>query len=575
MEITGGSQTVPPHGGVLVDGIVSPERAAVLKKTTRDCPATTLNGRQLSDLELILDGSFSPLTGFMNRADYDTVLESMRLADGTLWPIPICLDVSETLAGRIEKGAMVALLDPEGFIPAVLHVEDIWPIDKRLEAEKIFGTRDPDHPGVAYLNTRTGTHYVGGRIEGIQSPLHFAFRRYRHSPKEVRALYRKLGWRRIVGFQTRNPLHRAQFEMTLRAMEQAGANLLLQPVVKRVKAGDIDTFTRIRCYLAASHRYPPNMMLLSLLPLSMRMAGPREALLHAIIRKNYGCTHFVVGRDHASPGVMKTGDAFYPPDAAAEFVSAHEDALGIKVLPFKEMVYVVDEDGYMPQSDVPAGAATRILTNDAFHQRLRTAKRVPEWFSFPEVITELRRAYPPRHKQGFTVFMTGLSGAGKSTVARVLHARFLEMGGRPVTLLDGDVVRRNLSSELGFSKEHRDINVRRIGYVASEITKNRGIAICAPIAPYAMTRDQIRRTIEAFGGFIEVHVATPLAVCEARDRKGLYAKARAGLVKGFTGVDDPYEAPKNPEVFIDTTDLTPDEAAQEVLLYLERAGFIK
>jgi sulfate adenylyltransferase len=568
-------QGVLPHGGALVEQIVSPERALYLKKASKDYPSITLSGRQLSDLELLMDGSFSPLTGFMNRFDYEAVLEKTRLADGTLWSLPICLDITDALAGRLNKGGVVALLDPEGFMPAVLHIEDIWPIDKAQEAERIFGTQDCCHPGVDYLLNQMGSHYIGGRIEGIQAPLHFAFRRFRHTPREIRALYRKLGWRRIVGFQTRNPLHRAQFEMTIRAMEQAGANLLLQPVLKRVKPGDIDTYTRIRCYLAMSHRYPPNMMVLSLLPFAMRMAGPREALLHAIIRKNYGCTHFIVGWDHAGPGATDDGDAFYPPEEAAEYVKAHEKELGIGILPFKEMIYVVEEDGYMPRAEVPSGCMTRMLTDETFHQRLRSSKRVPEWFSFPEVVNELRKAHPPRHRQGFTVFMTGLSGAGKSTVARVLYARFLEMGGRPVTLLDGDIVRLNLSNELGFSREHRDINVRRIGFVASEITKNRGIAICAPIAPYAVTRNQIRGTIEKFGGFVEVHVGTPIDICEARDRKGLYAKARAGLVKGFTGIDDPYEVPKNPEVFLDTTELTPDEAAQEVLIYLERTGFIK
>lgn len=388
-------------------------------------------------------------------------------------------------------------------------------------------------------------------------------------------LYKKLGWRKIVGFQTRNPLHRAQFEMTLRAMERGRANLLLQPVVQRVRPGDIDTYTRIRCYLETARHYPPNMMLLSLLPLSMRMAGPKEALLHAIIRKNYGCTHFIVGRDHAGPGKCDNGERYYPGNAANELALSYESELGIGIIPFDELVYVVEEDEYMPVSEVDPDLTVRRMTDDDFHRKLRTSKRVPEWFTFSAVIDELRKAHPPRHRQRFTVFCTGLSGAGKSTIARVLYARFLEMGGRPVTLLDGDIVRRNLSSELGFSKEHRDINVRRIGFVASEITKNRGIAICAPIAPYAETRRRIRHDIEDYGGFIEVHVGTPLEVCETRDRKGLYAKARAGLIKGFTGVDDPYEAPEVPEVRIDTTDLTPDEAAQEVLLYLERSGYIK
>ena len=563
------------HGGDLINLIVEPDRAKVLKELSLSLPSVTLTPRQLSDLELLMNGAFSPLTGFMTQSEYESVLDRMRLQDDTLWPMPICLDVSETEADKLEIGQSLALLDAEGFMLAVLHIEDLWPIDKKQEATAIFNTNDPSHPGVEYLFSRSGGFYIGGTVEGLQAPLHFAFRRHRHTPMEARRLYRKLGWRRIVGFQTRNPLHRVQFEMTIRAMEAVGANLLLQPVVQRVKPGDIDTYTRIRCYLAAAQHYPPNMMLLSLLPLTMRLAGPREALLHAIIRKNYGCTHFIVGRNHASPGNNNKGNPFYPPMAAAELVESFSEELKIGIITFNEMVYDADEDEYLPANEIPPDHQTRSITDDAFHGVLRKGKRVPDWFTFPEVIDELRKGYPPRHRQGFTVFCTGLSGAGKSTIAKVLYARFLEMGGRPVTLLDGDIVRRNLSSELGFSKEHRDINVRRIGYVASEITKNRGIAICAPIAPYASTRSHIREAIEAYGGFIEVFVSTPLDVCESRDRKGLYAKARAGMIKGFTGVDDPYEPPTHPEVVIDTSDLTPDEAAQEILLRLERTGYIK
>ena len=569
------SHRVIPYGGELVNLMTNPERAQALKTLSRDLQTITLTSRQLSDLELLMNGAFSPIKGFMTSADYESVIDRMRLQDGTLWPIPICLDVSEAEAGRLEVGQTVSLCDSEGFMLAVLHVEDIWRIEKSRECERVYGTQDVGHPGVDYAVNQTGTHYVGGRIEGIQLPLHFAFKRHRHTPAEIRKLYGKLGWRRIVGFQTRNPLHRAQFELTLRGMAEAKANLLLHPVVRRVKPGDIDTYTRIRCYLEASRHYPPNMMLLSLLPLAMRMAGPREALLHAIIRRNYGCTHFIIGRDHAGPGMDKDGRPFYDPDEAKKMALSLTDELGITILPFEEMLYVVEEDAYMSVSEASPDVQVRSLSDDEFNLRLRTGKRIPEWFTFPEVIEELCQAHPPRDRQGFTVFCTGLSGAGKSTIARVLYARFLEMGKRPVSLLDGDVVRRNLSSELGFSKEHRDINVRRIGFVASEITKNRGIAICAPIAPYAVTRRQIRHTIEAYGGFIEVHVDTPLEVCESRDRKGMYAKARLGLIKGFTGVDDPYESPENPEVRIDTTDLTPDEAAQEVLLYLERARYIK
>ncbi len=559
----------------LVNLIVEPSRADILKKLSLNLPGITLTPRQLSDLELLMNGSFSPLTGFMKQSDYESVLDRMRLQDGTIWPMPICLDVSEAEAEKLEIGQSLALLDAEGFMLAVLHIEDIWPVNKKEESEKVFGTTDHAHPGVDYLFSRTGGYYIGGPIEGVQVPLHFAFRRHRHTPVEIKRLYRKLGWRRIVGFQTRNPLHRTQFEMTIRAMEKVGANLLLQPVVQQVRPGDIDTYTRIRCYLAAAQHYPPNMMLLSLLPLTMRMAGPREALLHAIIRKNYGCTHFIIGRNHAGPGLDQNGNGFYSASAAAELVESLSEELGLGIISFDEMVYDAEEDEYLSANDVKPTHTVRNLSGDEFHRILRRGKRVPGWFTFPEVIDELRKGYPPRHRQGVTIFCTGLSGSGKSTIAKVLYARFLEMGGRPVTLLDGDIVRRNLSSELGFSKEHRDINVRRIGFVASEITKNRGIAICAPIAPYAKTRDQIRETIEEYGGFIEVHVSTPLDVCEGRDRKGLYAKARAGLIKGFTGIDDPYESPRRPEIVIDTTDLTPDEAAQEILLHLERTGYIK
>ena len=566
---------VVPHGGELVNLIVNSQRTCVLKKLSRDFESITLSNRQLSDLELLMNGGFSPLQGFMTRADYEPVIEHMRLKNGILWPVPICLDVSESEAGRLKKGQSVALRDREGFMLCVLHIEDVWPIDKTYEAEKVYGTKDTRHPGVNYLINHIGTHYIGGSIEGIQYPLHFAFRRLRYTPVEIRSLYKKLGWRRIVGFHTRNPLHRAQFEITLRAMSRAKANLLLHPVAGSVKPGDIDTYTRIRCYMEVGRNYPPNMMLLSLLPLAMRMAGPREALLHAIIRKNYGCTHFIIGRDHAGPGLRPDGSPFYDSDAAQKLVLAFENELGIKIVPFEEMVYNVETNSHMPISEVSSGEQVRSLSDDSFHQKLRSGKPLPDWFTFPEVIDTLRKAYPPRHKQGFTIFCTGLSGAGKSTIARVLYARFLETGFRPVTLLDGDIVRHNLSSELGFSKEHRDINVRRIGFVAGEITKNRGIAICAPIAPYRDTRRQIRKTIEKYGGFIEVYVDTPLKICEKRDRKGLYAKARAGLVKGFTGVNDPYETPESAEVIIDTTDMTPDEAAQEVLLYLEHTSFIK
>jgi len=564
-----------PHGGELVNLIARPERARILKKLSLNLQTVNLSRRSVSDLELLINGAFSPLRGFMTQTDYESVLDRMRLQDETLWPLPVCLDISEAEADSLETGQSVALRDGEGFMLAVMHIEAIWRIDKLREAENIFGIQDIQHPGVDYLLNHKGTHYIGGVVEGLQLPLHAAFKGLRHTPAELRALFTKFGWRRVIGFHTRNPLHRAQFELTIKAMADARANLLLHPIAGRAKPSDIDYYTRIHCYQAVSRHYPPNSMLLSLLPLTMRMAGPREALWHAIIRKNYGCTHFIIGRSHASPGFGADGQPFYPPKAAQELLHSYQAELDIEIIAFDEFVYVADEDLYAPENEIPADATVKRLSNDDFHHKLRHSRRIPKWFTFPEVIDELRKAYPPRHKQGVTIFCTGLSGAGKSTIARVLYSRFLEMGGRPVTLLDGDIVRLNLSNELGFSREHRDINVKRIGFVASEITKNRGIAICAPIAPYAATRKQVRRLIEKYGGYIEVYVATPLDVCEGRDRKGLYAKARAGIIKGYTGIDDPYEAPLNPEVFIDTTDITPDEAVQEVLLYMGRAGYTR
>ena len=566
---------IRPHGGSLVNLIVDEERKNTLKDLSLHIPSIILSGRHLCDLELLMNGAFSPLTGFMTHPDYESVLDRMHLQEGTLWPMPVCLDVTEVQSGQLEAGQSVALRDPEGFMLAVMHIEELWPIDKKRESLVVYGTDDANHPGVDYLLNQAGSHYVGGTIEGLQMPLHFDFKQLRLTPLEVRTVCAKLGWRRMVGFQTRNPLHRSQFEVTVRAMRQAKANLLLQPVVGRTKPGDVDYYTRVRCYQAVTCHYPPNTMLLSLLPLAMRMAGPREALWHALIRKNYGCTHFIVGRDHAGPGLNKEGEPFYGAYQAQELLNQHRKEIGIEIIPFEEMVYVPDKGQYFPNSEVAADDVAKTISGSRLRSLLYSGLEIPEWFTFPDVIEELRKAYPPRDKQGFTVFFTGLSGAGKSTIARVLLSWFLEMGDRPVTLLDGDIVRRHLSSELGFSKEHRDINIRRIGFVASEITKNRGIAICAPIAPYRLSRRDVRQMIEQYGGFIEVHVATPLDVCVQRDPKGMYAKARAGLIKDFTGIDDPYEVPEDPELRIDTTELTPEEAAQEVVLELQRQGYIK
>ncbi len=565
---------IEPHGGELVDLIVDSDRAAELHEASRDWPSVDLNPRQLCDLELLANGAFSPLRGFLGRADYDRVCSEMRLVDGTLWPIPITLDVPRETADELEPGTVVALRDPEGVMLAALTVTELWEPDKEAEAERVYGTTNPEHPGVAYLYDVAGPVYVGGRVEAVQLPVHYDFPELRKTPAEVRAEFIRKGWTRVVAFQTRNPMHRAHVELTMRAAKDQQANLLIHPVVGLTKPGDVDHYTRVRAYQAVMERYPQMTATLALLNLAMRMAGPREALWHAIIRKNHGATHFIVGRDHAGPGADSDGNPFYGPYDAQELYEAHEDELGVKMVDFKLMVYDPEDDRYLPVDEVPEGRKTLSISGTELRERLADGREIPEWFSYPEVVAELRRTHPPRARQGFTVFFTGLSGAGKSTIANALMVKLLQMGGRPVTLLDGDIVRKNLSSELGFSKEHRDINILRIGFVASEITKNGGVAICAPIAPYDGTRQKVRRMIEPVGGFVLVHVATPLEVCEQRDRKGLYAKARAGIIKEFTGISDPYEEPADAEVTIDTTDTSPDEAANRIILYLERLGYI-
>jgi sulfate adenylyltransferase len=566
---------IKPHGGELKQLYLAAEAAQEEKRRAAEYPSWDLTQRQLCDLELILNGGFSPLEGFLGQADYDRVVEEMRLADGTFWPMPITLDVPKAFADSINSGQRIALRDPEGVIIAVMDISDVWTPDKHREAEGVFGADDLAHPGVTYLHKVAHPVYLGGKLTGVTLPSHYDFKHLRDTPAELRAKFEKFGWRRVVAFQTRNPMHRAHVELTFRAAKQAEANLLIQPVVGMTKPGDVDHFSRVRCYEHVIKKYPEQTTTLSLLPLAMRMGGPREAAWHAIIRKNYGCTHFIIGRDHAGPGKNSQGKDFYGPYDAQALVEKYKDEIGIEVVPFQQMSYVANKDTYLPASEVQEGDQVLDISGTEFRRRMREGAEIPEWFGYKEVVEELRKTYPPRDKQGFTVFFTGLSGSGKSTIANALMAKLMEVGGRRVTLLDGDLVRKHLSSELGFSKEHRDLNIQRIGYVASEITKNGGTAICAPIAPYAETRRRVREMIEeAGGGFIEVHVATSIEECEKRDRKGLYAKARAGLIKGFTGIDDPYEAPENPELRIDTADCSPDEAAQRVILKLENLGFI-
>ena len=569
-------QNVPAHGGSLNNLLVSAKDAEILQNSAIDYPSVTLSRRQLCDLELLLNGGFSPLTGFLNQNDYQQVISQRRLADGTLWPIPVVLDVPSADAEKYRTGQQLALRDSEGFMLAVMTIEDIWNPDKDQEAQNVYGTQSTQHPGVYQLFHDTHDAYLGGKISGVQLPMHFDFEDLWYSPPELRHQFEKMGWKNVVAFHTSHPMHRLHRELTLNVAKEVQAHILIHPTVGSTKPGDTHYFARVRCYRAISRHYPHRLSMLSLLPLSMRIAGPVEALWHAIVQQNYGCTHFIVGPDHASPDVDRAKHSWlYEPEAAADLLDQHSDDLNIKIVKVPELGYSPSKSKFLPVAELSqANLEHRNIDANQLRQMLNKSEDVPDWFSYPEVINELQRIYPTRNKLGFTLFFTGLSGSGKSTLARIIYAKLVEDGNRPVTLLDGDIVRLNLSSELGFSKEHRNLNINRIGFVANEITKNGGVAICAPIAPYVNTRRKIRGLIEAHGAFIEVYVSTPLETCEARDRKGLYVKARKGIIPEFTGVSDPYEVPEHAELTIDTSDCTPMEAAQDIFLYLLREGFV-
>ncbi len=564
--------TIPPHGGTLCRLLADPERAEQLKAQAREARALVLTPRQLCDLDLLLNGGFSPLRGFLGRADYESVLESMRLPSGALWPIPVTLDVPAKLADTFTPGERVALQDPEGFTHALLTVSEVWRPDLRREAEAVYGTSADTHPGVRQLHEQTHDTYVGGEVEGIEPPAHYDFENLWDTPEGLRELFARMGWRRVLACQPAGVIHRREREMILAAAKTARAHVLLHPAVGVSAPGDLHYYARVRCYQAVRAHFPHGLAVLSLLPLARRHAGPRSALWHALIQQNYGATHFLVEPHHGAPD---GNGRHYPADAARELIARHESELAITAVFAEPLRYEPRRGAWVRAGSENAQADTAPdLDEPELRRRLSAGDEIPEWFSYPEVIEELRRVYPPRGRQGFTLFFTGLSGAGKSTLAKLVYAKLVEAGGRPVTLLDGDIVRRNLSSELGFSRAHRDINVRRIGFVASEITKNGGVAICAPIAPYAATRRAVRELIAEHGAFIEIHVATPLEVCEARDRKGLYEKARKGVIPEFTGISDPYEPPDHPEIRLDTTHLSPVEAAQEIFLYLLREGYL-
>lgn len=561
-----------PYGGTLVDLLVPAHELAHVKSYANQLPSIQLSERSACDLELLATGAFSPLDRFMGQADYQSVLDNMRLARGAIFPIPITLPVEENPALRI--GQEIALRDAKQNLLAIMTIEEMYTWDREEVSQKVFGTLDVRHPLVAEMH-RWGPINISGRLQVIQLPLHYDFQDLRLTPKQVRERLEAEGHSNIVAFQTRNPLHRVHEELTRRAVERVDGTLLLHPVVGMTKPGDVDHYTRVRTYKAlARNYYDPNRIVLALTPLAMRMAGPREALWHALIRRNYGVSYLIVGRDHASPGKDSQGKPFYGPYDAQELVQQYSDELGVKMLPSQEVVYLPDEDRYEEVTNVPSDAKIASISGTQVREEyLNRGKQLPAWFTRPETAQILADVHPPRHRQGVCLWFTGLSGAGKSTTADILTVLLLERG-RQVTVLDGDVVRTHLSKGLGFNREDRDTNVRRIGYVAAEIARHGGIAICAAVSPYRAARNDVRMMA---GGdhFVEIFVDTPIEVCEERDTKGMYAKARRGEIKEFTGIDDPYEEPINPDLRLETTGVTPEQNARIVLQYLIDQGFVQ
>jgi len=566
------SVVIPPYGGKLVNLLVEGnERDALIKEASR-LPYIQISERALNDLELLAIGGFSPVDRFMGEADYHRVMDEMRLMDGTLFPLPITLTVDRD---EIPQGAeKIVLRDSRNNMLAIMNIDEMFKWDWREEAQKTLGSTDPRHPLVAEM-VRWGDVCISGEMKVINLPKYNDFVELRRTPVEVRDLLDDLGYEKVVAFQTRNPMHRVHEELTKRAAEEIGGALLIHPVVGLTKPGDVDHYTRCRVYKALyEHYYDQDKTVLSLLPLAMRMAGPREAVLHAIIRRNYGVTHFIVGRDHAGPGVDGDGKPFYGPYDAQELLSKHAEEIGVQMVPFKWMVYLADEQRYEEADKVPEGANVKTISGTQVRDDyLAQGKLLPEWFTRKETAEILMEVNPPMHRRGFCLWFTGLSGAGKSTIAEASVPMLLERG-RQLTVLDGDVVRTHLSKGLGFSKEDRDTNILRIGFVASEIAGHNGTVICAAISPYAQTRNEVKKMI-GHDRFIEVFVDTPLDVCESRDVKGLYAKARAGEIKGFTGIDDPYEAPRDPELRLSTVNKTPEDCATEIVEYLQNKGFLR
>lgn len=569
---THNSKLISPYGGQLVNLVVTGEERQEIIERSKRLPSIKISARALCDLELLATGAFSPLDRFMKKADYERVLTEMRLENGALFPIPVTLPLDEDALPS--WGEQVTLCDARNNTLAVMQIEEVYHWDPLREARLVLGTTDSKHPLISEM-VGWGKVYVSGALKVVDLPYYYDFVDLRRTPLQVRDALEQMGHANVVAFQTRNPMHRIHEELTKRAAEEVNGSLLIHPVVGMTKPGDVDHYTRVRVYRAlVENYYDQSKTLLSLLPLAMRMAGPREAIWHAIIRRNYGANHFIIGRDHAGPGTDSHGKPFYGPYEAQAMLEQYAAELGVTPIEFKNLVYLADEERYEDETKVPEGAKVYSISGTQVRDEyLAKGMTLPEWFTRKETAEILTQMYPPRHKQGVCIWFTGLSGSGKSTTAEILTSLLLERG-RQVSLLDGDVVRTHLSKGLGFSREDRDTNILRIGYVAGEIARHGGTVICAAISPYRATRNEVRKMVGT-DHFVETFVDTPIDVCEQRDVKGLYARARRGQITGFTGVDDPYEPPLEPEITLDTVDHTAEENARKIIAYLEERGFLQ
>jgi sulfate adenylyltransferase len=567
----GNGKIIQPYAGQLVNLCAQGEQLKELLEQSKHLPSIKISARALCDLELLTIGAFSPLDRFMGKGDYERVITEMRLKNGVLFPIPITLPIDESLLPAYAE--QIVLADSRNNNIAIMRIEEVYSWDLQREARLVLGTNNEEHPLVSEM-AQWGKVYISGDLRILSLPKYHDFNELRLLPAQVRERLAGMGFDKVVAFQTRNPMHRAHEELTKRAAEEVGGSLLIHPVVGLTKPGDVDYYTRVRSYkILVEKYYDTKRTLLSLLPLAMRLAGPKEALLHAIIRRNYGATHLIIGRDHAGPGVDSRGKPFYGPYEAQEMLQQYSEELGVMPVEFKELVYLEEEDRYEEQQKVPDGAKVLKISGTQVRENyLSKGLPLPGWFTRPETAEILKQMYPPRHKQGFCIWFTGLSGSGKSTTAEILTSLLLERG-RQVTVLDGDVVRTHLSKGLGFSPEDRDTNILRIGFVAGEITRHGGCVICAAISPYRSTRNEVRKMVGT-DRFIEIYVDTPIEVCEQRDTKGLYARARIGQIHGFTGVDDPYEPPIDPELTLDTVNNMAEQNAEQIIAFLEKAGLL-